>query len=140
MKDLLDDFFAGYYGKAAPFVRDYFEAIHKLQAHRSSHPNKPLLIFDSVGSSVLPDAFLDFAEGCWQQALDAVKDDPATSYNVRMAKFSFDYLRLERCHWLLDMRKTTKSSVPPEKVKALAQSILDRMDEANSCILWMASK
>ena len=59
-----------------------------------------------------------------------MKDDPATSYNVRMAKFSFDYLRLERCHWLLDMRKTTKSSVPPEKVKALAQSILDRMDEA----------
>ena len=130
MKELLDDFFAGYYGKAAPFVRDYFEAIHKMQLARSSSPEKPLLIFDSVGSSVLPDAFLDFAEGCWQQAVDAVKDDPATSYNVRMAKFSFDYLRLERCHWLLDMRKTTKSSVPPEKVKALAQSILDRMDEA----------
>ena len=30
MKPLLDDFFAGYYGNAAPFVRDYFEAIHKM--------------------------------------------------------------------------------------------------------------
>jgi len=129
MKDLLDDFFAGYYGKAAPFVRDYFEAIHKMQLVRSSSPDKPLLIFDAVGSSVLKDEFLDFAEGCWQQAVDAVKDDPATSYNVRMAKFSFDYLRLERCHWLLDLRKA-KSAVPPAKIKALAQSLLDRMDEA----------
>ena len=129
LKDLLDDFFAGYYGKAAPFVRDYFEAIHKMQLDCSLSPNKPLLIFDAVGSSVLTDGFLDFAEGCWQRAVDAVKDDPATSYNVRMAKFSFDYLRLERCHWLLDMRKT-KSVLTPEKVKALAQSLLDRMDEA----------
>ena len=129
MKDLLDDFFAGYYGKAAPFVRDYFEAIHKMQLARSSSPDKPLLIFDAVGSSVLTDGFLDFAEGCWQRAVDAVKDDPATSYNVRMAKFSFDYLRLERCHWLLDLRKT-KAAVASEKTRALAQSLLDRMDEA----------
>ena len=129
MEKLLDDFFAGYYGKAAPFVRDYFEAIHKLQRFCSSHPNKPLLIFDSVGSSVLHDGFLDFAAGCWRQAIDAVKDDPATSYNVRMAAFSFDYLRMERSHWLLDLRKS-KPSVPPEELKGLAQSLLDRMDEA----------
>ena len=129
MKDLLDDFFAGYYGKAAPFVRDYFEAVHKLQGCCSSSPNKPLLIFDSVGSSVLPDLFLDFAEGCWQQAVDAVKDDPATSYNVRMSKFSFDYLHLERSHRLLDLR-AAKPAVPQEKIRALAQSLLDRMAEA----------
>ena len=103
--------------------------IHKLQAHCSSYPNKPLLIFDSVGGSVLPDAFLDFAEGCWRQALDAVKGDPATSYNVRMAKFSFDYLRLERSHWLLDMRES-RPDVPTVDVRDLAQSLLDRMDEA----------
>ena len=129
MKPLLDDFFAGYYGKAAPFVRDYFEAVHKMQLFCSSHPNKPLLIFDSVGSSVLPDAFLDFAAGCWQQAVDAVKDDPATSYNVRMAKFSFDYLRMERSHWLLDLRASKPASSSVD-IKALAQSLLDRMDEA----------
>ena len=129
MKDLLDDFFAGYYGKGAPFVRDYFEAVHKMQGFASSFPNKPLLIFDSVGSSVLPDAFLEFAEGCWQQAIDAVKDDPATSYNVRMSKFSFDYLRLERSHWLLDMRES-RPDVPTVDVRDLAQSLLDRMDEA----------
>ena len=78
---------------------------------------------------MLPDLFLDFAEGCWQQAVDAVKDDPATSYNVRMSKFSFDYLHLERSHRLLDLR-AAKPAVPQEKIRALAQSLLDRMDEA----------
>ena len=125
---LLDDFFAGYYGKAAPYVRDYFEAIHKLQLACSSSPEKPLLIFDSVEKSVLPDAFLDFASGCWRQAVDAVKDDPATSYNVRMAAFSFDYLRLERLR-----PKLGDASATPEmraEAKRLAQSLLDRMAEA----------
>ena len=128
MEPLLDDFFAGYYGKAAPFVRDYFEAIHKLQLACSSSPEKPLLIFDSVEKSVLPDAFLDFASGCWRQAVDAVKDDPATSYNVRMAAFSFDYLRLERLR-----PKLGDASATPEmraEAKRLAQSLLDRMAEA----------
>ena len=128
MKPLLDDFFAGYYGKGAPFVRDYFEAVHKMQRACSS-PDKPLLIFDSVGSSVLPDAFLEFADGCWRQAVDAVKDDPATSYNVRMAKFSFDYLRLERSNKLLNLSKAPLP-VSPATLKTLAQSLLDRMDEA----------
>jgi hypothetical protein len=134
MEPLLDDFFAGYYGKAAPFVRDYFEAIHKMQRFASSFPNKPLRIFDSVANSVLPDEFLDFAAGCWEQALDAVKDDPVTSYNVRMAAFSFDYLRLERLR-----RKTDKVLILAQKsiaadelakAKGLAKSLLDRMAEA----------
>ena len=30
MKPLLDRFFAGYYGKAAPYVRQYFEELHAL--------------------------------------------------------------------------------------------------------------
>ena len=134
MEPLLDDFFAGYYGKAAPFVRDYFEAIHKMQRFASSFPNKPLRIFDSVANSVLPDEFLDFAAGCWEQALDAVKDDSVASYNVRMAAFSFDYLRLERLR-----RKTDKVLILAQKsvaadelakAKGLAKSLLDRMAEA----------
>ena len=139
MKDLLDDFFAGYYGKAAPFVRDYFEAIHKMQLFASSHPNKPLLIFDAVGSSVLPDAFLEFAAECWRQAVDAVKDDPATSYNVRMAKFSFDYLCLERSFRLLNLSNEAPV-VPPEKQREIAQSLLDRMDEAKDIRLAEADR
>ena len=133
IEPLLDDFFAGYYGKAAPFVRDYFKAVHKLQRFASSR-NKPLLIFDSVEDSVLPDGFLDFAAGCWRQARDAVKDDPATSYNVRMGEFSFDYLRLERIRQKVDkllyLDKNPVSTAQLVEAKRLAQSLLDRMAEA----------
>ena len=134
MKPLLDDFFAGYYGKAAPFVRDYFEAIHKMQMARSASPEKPLLIFDPVGASVLTDEFLEFATGCWKQAVDAVKDDPKASYNVRMSEFSFDYIRLERSHRLLNLAKA-KPVVPLEEQKNVAQSLLDRMNEAKDISL-----
>jgi len=134
MKPLLDDFFAGYYGKAAPFVRDYFEAIHKMQRFASSFPNKPLKIFDSVADSVLPDEFLEFAAGCWEQALDAVKDDPATSYNVRMAAFSFDFMRLERTRRKVDkvlfLSQRSKDFEKLASAKLLAKSLLDRMAEA----------
>jgi len=134
MKPLLDDFFAGYYGKAAPFVRDYFETIHKMQIARSSSPERPLRIFDSVANSVLTDAFLDSAASCWQQAIDAVKDDPATSYNVRMAAFSFDYLRLERMRGkvgkVLILARKSLANDELAKAQALAKSLLARMDEA----------
>ena len=126
VKPLLDDFFAGYYGKAAPFVRDYFEAVHKLQRFSSSFPDKPLLIFDSVEKSVLSDEFLVFASECWRQAVDAVKDDPATSYNVRMGAFSIDYLRLERMRPKLDQATEEQKA----EAKRLAKSLLDRIDEA----------
>ena len=128
MKPLLDDFFNGYYGKAAPFVRDWFEAMHKMQQFASSFPNKPLLIFDSVASSVLQDGFLDFAVECWRQAVDAAKDAPETSYNVRMAKFSFDYLRLERINKILYLRPGTENRL--REKQTLAKSLLARMDEA----------
>ena len=139
MKPLLDDFFAGYYGKAAPYVRDYFEAIHKMQRFASSFPNKPLRIFDSVADSVLPDEFLGFAAGCWEQALDAVKDDPATSYNARMAAFSFDFLRLERLRLKTDkvLVFARKSGAADDLAKAqgLAKSLLARMAEAKNILL-----
>ena len=55
-----------------------------------------------------------------------MKDDPATSYNVRMAAFSVDYLKLER------MRPKLAEASDEEKAEAkrLAKSLLERMDEA----------
>jgi len=49
-----------------------------------------------------------------------VKDDPATSYNVRMAAFSFDYLRLERMRPTLD--KATDEQKAEAKDIRLAES------------------
>ena len=129
MKPILDDFFAGYYGKAAPFVREYFEQLHQLQIGYSSQPKRPLLIFDGVTNPAIPDSFIEEMAPLWDRAVAAVKDDPMTSYNVRMSKFSFDYVRLERSHKLLNLKKGNPS-MSPTTLKGLAQSILDRMDEA----------
>ena len=126
MEPLLDDFFAGYYGKAAPYVRAWFETVHRLQLMRSLSAEHPLRIFDDVPKSVIPDAVLDLAADTWKQALDAVKDDPATSYNVRMAAFSVDYLRLER----LRPKLGEASDEQKAEAKRLAKSLLDRLDEA----------
>ncbi len=129
MKPLLDDFFAGYYGKGAPFVREYFEKLHDLQTKYSSQANHPLLIFDGPSNPAIPDAFLEEAVELWSKAADAVKDDPAVSYNVRMGAFSIDYMRLERSKKLIYL-PGAKPVVSAEKVNALAKSLLDRKDEA----------
>ena len=127
MKPLLDDFFKGYYGKAAPYIRDYFEGIHTVQLSRSLSPDKPLRIFDDVSKSAVSQTFLTHvADDCWRKALEAVKDDPATSYNVRMAAFSVDYLKLER----LRPKLAEASDEEKAEAKRLAKSLLERMDEA----------
>ena len=63
-----------------------------------------------------------------------MKDDPVTSYNVRMAAFSFDFLRLERMRRKTDkvLILSRKSVAADELTKAqgLAKSLLDRMAEA----------
>ena len=137
IEPLLDDFFAGYYGKGAPFVREYFEQLHRLQAKYSADPKHPLLIFDGVENPALPDSFFEEAAELWAKAADAVKDDPATSYNVRMGAMSVDYARLERSNRLLSFTEPTLS---PEKARALAQSILDRMEEAKPVRLAEADR
>lgn len=128
MGKLLDDFFAGYYGRGAPYVREYFEKLHRLQSAYSADPERPLLIFDGVDNPALDDAFLEDAASLWEKAADAVKGERAFSYNVRMGALSVDYARLERANRI--MLSESAMSLSPEKVRSLAQSVLRRMDEA----------
>ena len=97
MKTLLDEFFDGYYGAGAPFVREYFEELHKRQLAVSADPKKPLRIFDPVGPAPYDDdAFMRWADVQWAHAADAVEKDPVRSYNVKMGRFSQRYTQLER--------------------------------------------
>ena len=140
VKPLIDDFFAGYYGKAAPFIRTYFEEAHRRQAVWSSDPKNPLRIWTSAAFKSLDGEFVEWAKPLWKKAVDAVKDDPALSYNVRMSEFSFDFLRLERLN-PKPMRKDVLFAPSPAddariaEVKALTQSLLDRMAEAKDISL-----
>ena len=85
VKPLLDKFFEGYYGAAAPFVRQYFEEAQALgQAEGIRHWG----IYDPAESLKVPDDFLVRATNLWAQATEAVKSDPILSYNVRMGAAS----------------------------------------------------
>ncbi len=85
VKPLLDRFFKGYYGAAAPFVRQYFEEAQALgQAEGIKHWG----IYDPAESAKVPDDFLVRATNLWAKAAAAVKGNPVLSYNVRMGAAS----------------------------------------------------
>ena len=128
---LLQDFFNGYYGKAAPYVRDYFDALHSF--YRDTE-NRPLTIFLSPGDLAFPDEFLVRAEQLWQLAEEAVKDSPAHLYNVRMGAFPVLFTRLQRedRFGIPEVILTANPDLinPPESLRKLAKACLDRMNEA----------
>ena len=96
MKPLLDDFFAGFYGAGAPFVREYFEELHRLQvAYTSADTNRWLNCHQDIPGPDIPAEFWDRADALLEKAAAAVKGDKALEFNVRTARFGVDYVRLE---------------------------------------------
>jgi hypothetical protein len=130
---LLQDFFQGYYGAAAPYARTYFDALHSYYRDPANHP---LRIYDDPRHTLLPDDFYARAEALWQQAEAAVKDDPARLYNVRMAAFPVLYARMARMPaseqikvWVTE---NPKQYEPPAGQRALAAELLKRFDEGKN--------
>ena len=131
---LLEDFFNGYYGKAAPEVRTYFDALHSFFRDPAE---KPLRIFINVTDPAIPDDFYDRAIALWRQAEEAVRDSaPVYRYNVRMGEFPVLYARLMRAPgytpkqvWITRHPDSPRFQAPPAQ-RALAAELLARMDEA----------
>lgn len=147
LEPLLQDFFSGYYGKGAPFVRAYFDELHKRQRAWSADPKHPLTCSSSPGNPALSDDFLETAAGLWQQAIDATRDDPATSYNVRMGAITVDYAKLWRILNKSDDLVAWFDSAPPagrehpidDEKRRLARLLLARFDEAKNIALGWGS-
>ena len=95
VEPLLDRFFAGYYGEAAPYARAYFDMAHRLQREWAGDaPDRKMGIYEGIPSPALGDDFLEKAEALWGKAMDAVADGPEVyRYNVRMSAFSDLYTR-----------------------------------------------
>ena len=143
MRPLLDDFFEGYYGAGAPFVREWFEAVHaaELARPRPDGPDDERFMLGTaaeIDNPAISDDLLARGAALFRQAMEATADDPATSYNVRMAAFAVDFLRLERMQPRPDKLLWLASRPPKEtaydlvEASRLAQSLLDRMDEARA--------
>ena len=93
MTPLLDRFFPGYYGAAAPHARKVFDDLYSLP--RDSVTQR-LGIYEFVTSTNIPTAFFERAEGHWQAAAEAVKGDPECAKNVEAAYLSTMFSLLYR--------------------------------------------
>ena len=94
VQPLLETFFNGFYGKGAPFARRYFDELESLP--RDPVKNPLLCMHESPFAGFPDDAFLDRAMELWRKAEEAVADDPGYLRNVRLGKFSVQYMILRR--------------------------------------------
>ena len=138
MNPLLDEFFERYYGAGAPFVREWFDAMHAAQLSRPADADTRFHLDSGtrINTPILTDELLARGADLFRRAEEATRDDPATSYNVRMAAFTVDSTRLERMQprpdKLLWLAKRSPEGPDVEEARRLAQSLLDRMDECRA--------
>lgn len=96
LEELIDEFMGVYYGgKAAPFMRRYFNAMHealfKTYAHREEKTGAvPLVVppFPERDPTVVTDAFADAAYGWFDQALAAAAGNPNIIKRIQQERYS----------------------------------------------------
>jgi len=92
---LEDEFLQGYYGNAAPFLRQYLDLIQNSFVKQ----NKKLSTFNTDYSFLTLDVMND-ATRLFQQAAAAVQSDKVLSERVRRERLSLDYSWLKRYAFL----------------------------------------
>ena len=136
MKDLLDDFFAGFYGAGAPFVREYFEELHRLHiAYTSADTNRCLNCHTLMPWTVIPGDFWDKADRLMDRAAAAVKGDAALEYNIRTVRFGVDHVIIARLcgggmYKVLDMSGSNTGTVDNERCRVRARRALAFVKES----------
>lgn len=123
---LLDRFFNGYYGKAAPVVRTYFDELHTLQRDAAVHP---LYTYTDYFDPAISDEFLSRALSLWKKAERLVADDPVRAYNVRMGEMSVAYMILRRGEKRIAV---SREEYPSADLRRLAAWMLERVAEAGT--------
>jgi hypothetical protein len=93
IEPLLDKFFRGHYGAAAPYIREYFERVERSV---SCSKKVRFTIWEKDRRDLFPDDFIDWSRDVFAKAKDAVKNDPLLSKNVRLASFTPVCLNLDR--------------------------------------------
>jgi len=88
----INEFLAGYYGRAAGPIRRYIDLIHDRVERENIHVN----IWAGPESPHLTDELLIAADKLWQQAEAAVAAEPDVLRRVKLSRMSVDYAILER--------------------------------------------
>ncbi|MDD4871892.1 MAG: DUF4838 domain-containing protein, partial [Kiritimatiellae bacterium] len=130
---LIKDFFDGYYGVAAPLVRQYFDEVHSFHTNTAVNP---LRIFEDTKNPTIPDNFYVRAVELWQKAEQAVKDSPVHTYNVRMGSLPVLFAHLERLPPFDEIKvwvtKDPQHYGVPQEHRNIATEILARFNEAKN--------
>ena len=116
---LLKRFFAGYYGAAAPFARQYFDELHRLV---DEDGKKRLSCFeDPCTTTHVTDEFVARAQRIWQAAAETVKDDPPRLRAARMGLFAPDVVRYHRLVSRIGSPSTTVRRRAPDNLGELQE-------------------
>lgn len=126
-EELLQDFFSGFYGKGAPYVRLYFDALHSFYRDPAKYP---LGCFADVASKVIPDEFYVRAQLLWDLAEQAAKDEPETiQRNVRIGRFPVLYAQYMRASCKSPVAWVAHDTAPIQKKlnrkRELAQKLIE---------------
>ncbi|MBN2450749.1 MAG: DUF4838 domain-containing protein [Lentisphaeria bacterium] len=129
---LYRDFFPGYYGAAAPLVRQYFDELQALAAP----PEVIVNIWNPPTVALYPEGFFERAAALWDEAEARVRDEPGLLYNVRMGAIPVTYARLLRlARPTVTYRLEGERFVPDTDggdYGALARDLLARLEEGGN--------
>jgi hypothetical protein len=95
LEPLLDRFYRGYYGAAAPWMRRYMEELHAMSNDRNE-VKYPMKMWGVVDSPALKTEFFERGAEYLAHAAEAVKDDPVRLRNVQWEMNANDYTRIMR--------------------------------------------
>lgn len=128
---LLDRFLEGFYGAAAPYVREYIDRLYAIPRDEVKYP---LTISEDVVVPSVPDGFFDWASGHFARAEKAVADDPVRRENVAWCRFYADFTRVMRflrgpCAYLTASRDPArKAPAKLAEMRSVARRMVSMMD------------
>jgi len=92
VKAVEDDFLQGYYGAAAPMMRDYIDLLENKVRDDHIH----MFIWAGVGEPYLADEVLTEANRLFDEAERAVAGEPDVLHRVKVARLGIQYVALQR--------------------------------------------
>ena len=126
LEPLLDRFYRGYYGAAAPWMRRYMEELHAMSLARDEVKHS-MKLWGVIDSPALKTEFFERGAKYLAQAAEAVKDDPVRLRNVRWEMNANDYTRIMRSGEISDyaLCRNGKYPVTPKmkELQAVARRI-----------------